>query len=127
VCNLAAHPHRVHTEVDHVGWSCDADRWALWYEAQFSDDSDADVSPDSCQNVASGALKGHQEALVSPGGGMVDSHAFQMMSVPEGLLRAVWRARSETRTIAGSPASKGAIQAVELGWRGCLVLRHLGL
>jgi hypothetical protein len=28
---------------------------------------------------------------------MVDSQAFQMMPAPEGLLRAVWRARGETR------------------------------
>jgi len=44
------------------------------------------------QNDASGALKGHQEGLSSPEGGMVDSQAFQMMPVSEGLLRAGWRA-----------------------------------
>ena len=60
---------------------------------------DAEVSRDSLQNVASGALKGHQECLFSLGGGKVDSQAFQVMSVSEGLLRAVWRARREIRTI----------------------------
>ena len=34
---------------------------------------------------------------------MVDSQAFQMMSVSEGLVRAVWRARRGIWTISRSP------------------------
>jgi hypothetical protein len=61
----------------------------------------AEVHADSLQNVASGALKGHQKRLSFSGDGRIYSQAFQMMLVSEGPLRAVWRARDESQSISG--------------------------
>jgi hypothetical protein len=55
---------------------------------------------------------------------MVDSQAFQMMPIPDGLLRAVWRARRGIWTIARSP-SKVVVRAAKLRWQGPCAEREI--
>jgi len=51
---------------------------------------------------------------------MVDSQAFQMMPVSEGLVRAVWRARGGIHTNPRSPALKSPSR--QWNWVGWAVL-----